>query len=315
MTRSPTDEGGRDARRTRRRAGASRRRSRASAGWSRFAASPITRTARSSSRTPCSGTSRTSTSSRGKDEKKIGKYIVGRARPGQGEGLARVHLQVSGRSTTPQPTRFVNINASPLDGILGGGSGGGFAAGRGGRDGAAAAHGSALAMLSAGGRSAATPAAPLGPVWSGLTAVAALGGAALLPGSGAMSPIAGRPGGGPTAGGGPPDTQRLAARTTSRRFEFVVMLVWREPVPKIEPNPDAAVPAAAASVPRSVTEAQTDARRTRSGSRVDCTARERTKPIHASRDAEHEEQRRTQEAPLLDPLRAGAAVRADRRAR
>ena len=26
-----------------------------------------------------------------------------------------------------------------------------------------------------------------------------------------------------------------------RRYEFVVMLVWREPVPKIEPNPDGPV--------------------------------------------------------------------------
>jgi hypothetical protein len=50
-----------------------------------------------------------------------------------------------------------------------------------------------------------------------------LSGGARIPGSGAV--------------GGAKD----AGKDDRRRYEFVVMLVWREPVPKIEPNPDAPV--------------------------------------------------------------------------
>jgi hypothetical protein len=41
-----------------------------------------------------------------------------------------------------------------------------------------------------------------------------------------------------------PNTPVAGGKDDRRRFEFVVMLIWREPVPKIEPNPDAAQPAA-----------------------------------------------------------------------
>jgi hypothetical protein len=41
----------------------------------------------------------------------------------------------------------------------------------------------------------------------------------------------------PGSGAGPKET---AGKDGRRRYEFVVMLVWREPVPKIEANPDAA---------------------------------------------------------------------------
>jgi hypothetical protein len=34
-----------------------------------------------------------------------------------------------------------------------------------------------------------------------------------------------------------------------RRYEFVVMFIWREPVPKIEPNPDAPLAAPATGSP------------------------------------------------------------------
>jgi hypothetical protein len=35
-------------------------------------------------------------------------------------------------------------------------------------------------------------------------------------------------------------TKETFGKDGRRRYEFVVMLVWREPVPKIEANPDAA---------------------------------------------------------------------------
>ena len=60
-------------------------------------------------------------------------------------------------------------------------------------------------------------------------------------GIGMPSPTGGKfPGSGATGTKDPGKDER-------RRYEFVVMLIWREPVPKIEPNPDA--PVAAASSP------------------------------------------------------------------
>jgi len=41
----------------------------------------------------------------------------------------------------------------------------------------------------------------------------------------------------PNSGVGSKET---AGKDGRRRYEFVVMLIWREPVPKIEANPDAA---------------------------------------------------------------------------
>jgi hypothetical protein len=49
----------------------------------------------------------------------------------------------------------------------------------------------------------------------------------------------GSAGGPPGLGAGQPSTREIPGKDDRRRFEFVVMLVWREPVPKIEPNPEA----------------------------------------------------------------------------
>jgi len=97
-----------------------------------------------------------------------------------------------------------------------------------------------------GGVTGATAAGPLGPAWTPLgsnpTGAGGIGGM-----SGFMTPP-GSPGSTPTPGmpsttpypGTTTGSKEAPGKDTRRRYEFVVMLVWREPVPKIEANPDAA---------------------------------------------------------------------------
>ena len=183
----------------------------------------------------------------GKDEKKIGKYIVGVPDPVKGK-VSHAFIYKYWQVNDASANSFVNINASPLDGILGGGSGGDSRRSGGPSMAGPMAPPSDLAAPAA---NPATPAASLGPVWSGLTSSGSGGGT--LTTAAAMSPSPIAP---PTTGGA--QTPSAGGKDDRRRFEFVVMLIWREPVPKIEPNPDAALPAARANVTRSLTDAPTE---------------------------------------------------------
>ena len=160
----------------------------------------------------------------------------------------------SGRTITPSPTRFVNITDSTLDKILGGSSAsmnpfGGSSAPPGGDQ-----FGTGTGSNSARLQQARPQRLPWRRAWTGLTGAATTG--ASSTGSGGC-PL---PSGGVSAGGltmsvgklsggsgvGPPGlpgtvggaSKETFSKDDRRRFEFVVMLVWCEPVPKIEPNAD-----------------------------------------------------------------------------
>jgi hypothetical protein len=157
-----------------------------------------------------------------RDEKKVGKFIAGAADPVKGK-VSHAFVYNFWEVDNAQPNSFLHINRSFLDQLLGGPA---KASGQGGPGGA----GSALGMPPGGGSStpaagmplgggdttSAAPAATFGPAWRGLT-----------------DSSANTPG----AGGGKQD------KTGRRRCEFVVMLLWREPVPSGSPPPgEAAAP-------------------------------------------------------------------------
>jgi hypothetical protein len=186
-----------------------------------------------------------------KDEKKIGKYIVGIADPVKGK-VSHAFIYKTWMVPGAQANTFTYINDSKLDSIIGGGSGnsssgnlsrsyGSFSSGGKG--------GSSLGEQPQQSDSGAAPAGPLGPAWSPLNAATSGAASGGSPRPGGGGPSVG--GGGPLAGGGsvappsvPPATTGGAAmgpgkdggKAERRRYEFVVMVIWREPVPSIAPD-------------------------------------------------------------------------------
>ena len=104
-----------------------------------------------------------------------------------------------------------------------------------------------------------------------------------------------------TVGGASKET---FSKDDRRRFEFVVMLVWREPVPKIEPN--------AEYLERPVSSARESTDSCASLALDGHYWNEAERSDTREPGYRDEEQRSTQEASLLDSLRARAAVRPDR---
>ena len=155
----------------------------------------------------------------------------------------------------------MNITDSTLDKILGGNSGGtnplGASAPPAGDPGTGTGTGSSSLAPMTG----ATTTASLAPAWTGLTGaatsgsnmmgsaggsprttggVSAPGGLTMTPGKLSGGSAVGPPGLPGMVGGASP--KETFSKDDRRRFEFVVMLIWREPVPKIEPNTDMGTP-------------------------------------------------------------------------
>jgi hypothetical protein len=164
----------------------------------------------------------------GKDgkESKVGKYIVGVPDPVKGRVSHAFVYNVFPAIYDPRPNEFYNINrGSFLDTLLdaggGGGAGGsprvGPGVGAGGPPGGTPGvadkprtNGPGGGGPPAPGDAKDAPAAVLAPTWSGLGGT---GGTAVPKG----------------------DTPPKKEDATRRRYEFVVMLVWREPTPSAPP--------------------------------------------------------------------------------
>jgi type IV pilus assembly protein PilM len=188
-----------------------------------------------------------------KDENKIGKYIVGVPDPVKGKvshAFLFKYWQVNEASTNT----FININDSKLDLFLpsDGGSGSGSR-----RPGSGPSMGGTMPMrpdANLGGSGAGDPngaaaanTSTLAPAWSGLTSTGSAGGIGGYgggTGSGAMQPagIAPPTVSAPKQPGGFGGTKTELGKDERRRYEFVVMLIWREPVPKVEPNAETGSP-------------------------------------------------------------------------
>jgi type IV pilus assembly protein PilM len=172
-----------------------------------------------------------------KDDKKIGKYIVGVVDPVKGK-VSHAFLYKAWQVENALPNSFKWISDSPLERLVQPGTGGGS----GSLGGSPSTIPMGMGPMGMGGTTAAAPAAPLGPAWTPLGASTT--GAGGYGSGGFMPPGSETPGSTPSStmpypgsGAGPKET---AGKDGRRRYEFVVMLVWREPVPKIEANPDAA---------------------------------------------------------------------------
>jgi type IV pilus assembly protein PilM len=149
-----------------------------------------------------------------KDEDKIGKHIVGVADPVKGR-VSHAFIYHVWDVPNPPPDTFVYINQSYLNKLVGGGGSSGSSGGAGGGVGTGgddADRGSGFSSSLAGMGMAGGPpttTSGLGPSWAPL-------------GSLASAPSG-------TAGNPPRD-----AKDRRYRYEFVVMLVWREPVTPLE---------------------------------------------------------------------------------
>jgi hypothetical protein len=201
-----------------------------------------------------------------KGEDKVGRYIVGVQDPIKGK-VSHAFTYKVWMVDDAQSNTFVNINQSFLDRLLssagGGSQGSGSGAGpkvvsgmggAGGAGGPTAAGpmgaGSAGGAGGAGGGGGEAPTA-LGPAWSGLAAGGGAEGAGGFGGPGGKGPGGpanfGSAMGGPGLGrgpGAPPaipagngDASKGTSKEERRRFEFVVMLIWREPVPSSADKP------------------------------------------------------------------------------
>jgi type IV pilus assembly protein PilM len=182
------------------------------------------------------------------DGNKIGKFIVGVQDPVKGK-VSHAFIYKVWMVDNAQPNSFVWINGSYLDRLIGGGNvlgmgePGTAGPGRGGPE-----PGVGMGMM--GDMTTTTPAVALGPLWSGLTGGGAFNTTGAGPGlmptpgpggrpdqvPGPMSSVVPGPGGGGILTG----TVTGKDKDERRRWEFVVMLVWREPkTASIPPNPDA----------------------------------------------------------------------------
>jgi hypothetical protein len=180
------------------------------------------------------------------DGNKVGKFIVGVQDPVKGK-VSHAFIYKVWMVDNAQPNSFVWINGSYLDRLIGGGpAAGGGATGEltpaGGPPGRGGGSGPGEPGMTGDANMGATPAVALGPFWTGLGSAAAGGG------PGGLSPGGGRemmPGPGTVLPGPMPGTITPGTVTGKdgkderRRWEFVVMLIWREPkTESIPPNPD-----------------------------------------------------------------------------
>ncbi len=172
-----------------------------------------------------------------KNEKKVGEFIVGVQDPVKGK-VSQAFIYKVWTVKDPQPNAFQWIGDSPLDKLLGGGSAaGGSPFGGGGRGGFPGAVPPGFGGQP--GETTTPTAGPLGPSWSPLVGGVGGNGAGVLGGVGAMSGgLTGPPIGGLPAT--PPSTAVTGSKDKEQfRYEFVVMLVWREPVLPITLDPPA----------------------------------------------------------------------------
>jgi len=206
------------------------------------------------------------------EDKKIGKYLVDVADPVKGRVSHAFIYSYNWRVENAQPNTFVYINQSYLDKILGGqqpaGMGpGGYGGSLGGMPGPGSVPGPGAPDGSGGETTAAAGPASRGPAWMPLKPGANLGGAGTggeygPPASGGVggspSPtplgtgsVGGGVAGGETEGGTSPQTGGVptsgAGATGRRRYEFSLMLIWREPIPS--GSGTAKDPAAAGTTP------------------------------------------------------------------
>ncbi len=152
-----------------------------------------------------------------KDDAKVGRYIVGVADPVKGRA-SHAFLYNSWIVNDALPNSFKHINTSYLDKLMTGSGGGGYSS---------AASPDDMGMGDGSGGGTATPVGSLGPTWTGITNTSA-GSAAAASNSSAggaynpdSSPMS-------TGGGGMGEGKEGVER---RRYEFVVMFLWREPIP------------------------------------------------------------------------------------
>ena len=195
-----------------------------------------------------------------KGSQKVGQYVPGVADPVK-DRVSHAFIYNVWEVNKPQPNVFQNIGRSYLDPLAGGGgaTGGG---GPGGRTGGTAVMpgpmGGMPGPMAPTGPSgvAATPAAPAGQPWTPLTGAPGAGAPGMAgsssssssgPGPGSSSSSSG-PGGAPmpypssSGTAGVPGAAGMALpplpapnSTPQRRYEFVVMFVWRENVPVVTP--------------------------------------------------------------------------------
>jgi len=182
-----------------------------------------------------------------KDDGKVGKFIVGVQDPVKGK-VSHAFIYHVWKVENALPNAFQFINSSYLDKMMPEGTG--AAAGGGQGDNRFPGTGPATTGAGAGGTppggmGGGTPAATsFGPAWSGLTSRSSGGSTGVgdsrgtsTGGGGSMTLPGIPPGttGGTSTGTG---TGKEADGTGRRRYEFVVMMVWREPVPNIIPSTD-----------------------------------------------------------------------------
>ncbi len=161
-----------------------------------------------------------------KEDGKVGKFIVGVQDPVKGRVSHVFVYSYAWKVDNATANTFAFINQSWLDKLLGGtGTQASGPGGLGGITGTPMPGGMPMGT-DASSSSAAAPSGPLGPAWVGLTPSGTGGGQGT--GSGpSMSP--GMPGSftPPTTGGG----DKKDGASERRRWEFSLMLVWREPIP------------------------------------------------------------------------------------
>jgi type IV pilus assembly protein PilM len=175
-----------------------------------------------------------------KDEGKVGRYInPGVQDPVKGRISHAFVYRVFAPIPDPQPGVFYNITrGSFLDGILG--SAGGNTGGGPGGPGGMPMGGMPIGGMPMGGMPPAAGGPPPGP---GGPPPAPGGGGGGTSGTSTLGPAwdgLGKTGGAVSNLGG--DTAPAKPDSTRRRFEFVVMLVWREPTPSNPPAAPAAAP-------------------------------------------------------------------------
>ncbi|HSQ55430.1 MAG TPA: hypothetical protein VLM40_06765, partial [Gemmata sp.] len=187
-----------------------------------------------------------------KDEKKIGKYLVDVHDPVKGRISHAFIYSYNWSVDNAPPNTFQFINESYLDKIIGGQSAGTPGMDMKGRyEGTIGGGGGTGGADPSGGGAAAAAPESLGPPWTGLGGPRGSAG----PGSGLGGTMMGgggpspgmygsgnyRPPGGTSAGGAAPpglsdgssggSAPSGAASTGRRRWEFSLMLIWREPIP------------------------------------------------------------------------------------
>jgi type IV pilus assembly protein PilM len=174
-----------------------------------------------------------------KNETKVGQYIVGVTDPVKTK-VSHAFIYKVWRIEDAQSNSFEKINQSYLDAFLpnapggtaGGQGGGGSALGMGpGSIKGGTAAGGAPGAPGTGGTGGTEAPAALGPGWSGLSGL----GTAAATGVGSNKNNSFGPGSAPGMTGSgpsqPKDSKDSDTKEKRRRYEFVVMMVWREPTP------------------------------------------------------------------------------------